>query len=95
MAAHGYPGNVRTGDAIHGIDQAQALVFHAGTRIGACGLETAGGRVLGVTASALNLAEAIRKTYDAVKQIHFDGMHYRTDIGTKGLKRYNGGSVGT
>lgn len=87
LAAHGYPGAVRTGDPIHGVDQADAVVFHAGTRIGPKGLETAGGRVLGVTASGPALAEAIEKTYQAVNQIHFDGMHYRRDIGRKGLKR--------
>jgi phosphoribosylamine--glycine ligase len=95
MAAHGYPGMVRTGDPIRGLDQAQAVVFHAGTRIGPQGLETAGGRVLGVTSSGVNLGEAIQATYAAVRQIHFDGMHYRTDIGSKGLKRYNGSGTGT
>ena len=87
LAAHAYPGAVRMGDPIHGIDQAAAVVFHAGTRIGPKGLETAGGRVLGVTASGPDLAGAIEKTYQAVSQIHFDGMHYRRDIGMKGLKR--------
>ncbi len=87
LAAHGYPGEVRTGDPIHGVDTAHAVVFHAGTRIGAKGLETAGGRVLGVTNSGPTPAEAIEKTYHAVKQIHFEGMHFRTDIGRKGLRR--------
>lgn len=87
LAAHGYPAAVRTGDPIHGIEKADAVVFHAGTRIGPKGLETAGGRVLGVTASGPTLADAIEKTYQAVSQIHFDGMHYRRDIGKKGLKR--------
>ena len=44
---------------------------------------TAGGRVLGVTATAPTLDEAIRKAYADVKKIHFDGAHYRTDIGVK------------
>lgn len=87
LAAHGYPGAVRTGDPIHGIDNADADVFHAGTRLGPHGLETAGGRVLGVTASGPTLNAAIDNTYEAVRQIQFDGMHYRTDIGKKGLKR--------
>jgi phosphoribosylamine--glycine ligase len=95
MAAEGYPAKVRTGDPIHGAERANAVVFHAGTRMGASGLETAGGRVLGVTASGPDLAEAIRRTYDAVRQIQFSGMHYRTDIGRKGLKRYNGSGAGT
>ena len=87
LAAHGYPGDVRTGDAIHGVDEADAVVFHAGTRVGAKGLETAGGRVLGVTASGPTLAKAIENTYHAVDQIHFDGMFFRRDIGRKGLNR--------
>ncbi|MEP6538155.1 MAG: phosphoribosylamine--glycine ligase [Bryobacteraceae bacterium] len=89
LAAHGYPGTVRTGDLILGIENADADVFHAGTRMGPNGLETSGGRVLGVTASAPSLRAAIAKTYDAVNRIHFDGMHYRRDIGKKGLTRYN------
>ena len=44
---------------------------------------TNGGRVLGVTATAATLDEAIRKAYTDVKKIHFDGAHYRTDIGVK------------
>jgi len=53
--------------------------------MGAAGLETAGGRVLGVTASGADLKTAIDRTYAAARQIHFEGMHYRRDIGAKGL----------
>lgn len=88
LAAAGYPGKVRTGDLIHGIEDADATVFQAGTKIGSGGLETAGGRVLAVTASGADLDSAIRQTYEAVRHIHFDGMHYRSDIGRKGLKRW-------
>lgn len=88
LAAAGYPGQVRTGDRIAGIEDCGAEVFHAGTRIGTSGLETAGGRVLGVTASGRDLAAAIANTYAAVEKIHFDGMHYRRDIGSKGLGRW-------
>jgi phosphoribosylamine---glycine ligase len=93
MAAAGYPGKVRTGDKITGIETvtdpaSRATVFHAGTRLGENGLETAGGRVLGVTASGLDLASAVRNTYAAVDKIHFDGMQYRRDIAKKGLKRW-------
>jgi phosphoribosylamine--glycine ligase len=92
MAAAGYPGTPQSGDVIQGISQAEAsgaVVFQAGTRKTEKGIETAGGRVLGVTASGKDLPDAIRNTYQAVHQIHFAGMHYRTDIGSKGLKRYN------
>jgi len=92
LAAHGYPGQVRTGDRITGIETVgeagNVQVFHAGTKLGPHGLETAGGRVLGVTASGPDLPTAIRNTYAAVAKIHFDGMHYRHDIAHKGLKRW-------
>ncbi len=92
LAASGYPAAPRKGDVISGIEEAEAsgaVVFHAGTKMGERGLEANGGRVLGVTASGPDLATAIARAYDGVKQIHFDGMQYRTDIGQKGLKRYN------
>jgi phosphoribosylamine--glycine ligase len=93
MAAAGYPAKPRTGDRIQGIEQAEAAgaaVFHAGTRACEGGVETSGGRVLGVTASGPDLAGAIARTYQAVSKIRFEGMHYRTDIGRKGLKRWAG-----
>jgi phosphoribosylamine--glycine ligase len=88
LAAAGYPGQVRTGDPIHGIEDCCAQVFHAGTKAGPRGLETAGGRVLGVTASGPDLASAVANTYGAISGIHFEGMHYRRDIAQKGLKRW-------
>ncbi len=91
LAAHGYPGTPRAGDAIHGIEEAEALgatVFQAGTRAREGRIETAGGRVLGVTASAGTLRNAIARSYQAVDRIRFDGMHCRRDIGRKGLKRW-------
>jgi len=90
LASGGYPDGYETGKLISGIDAAEAggaVVFHAGTRSGAAGLETSGGRVLGVTARGRDLKEAIRNTYVAAKHIHFDGMHYRNDIGRKGIAR--------
>jgi phosphoribosylamine--glycine ligase len=90
LAAHGYPGTVRTGDIISGIEEAEqngAVVFHAGTRRTERGLETAGGRVLGVTATGDGLRSAIDGAYSAAAKISFDGMHYRRDIGAKGLAR--------
>jgi phosphoribosylamine--glycine ligase len=92
MASGGYPGKFTTGLPISGIERAEAsgaTVFQAGTRLGSHGLETAGGRVLGVTAAGADLAEAIDSAYSAVGSIHFEHMHYRHDIGAKGLKRYN------
>ena len=98
VASGGYPGSYETGKVIRGIEAAEARgarVFHAGTREGAYGIETAGGRVLGVTASGDDLAGAIDRAYAAVREIHFEGMHYRSDIGRKGLERYNGKTAGT
>jgi len=81
---------VRTGDEIHGIETVEnAVVFQAGTKLLENGkLVTSGGRVLAVTASGPTLAQAIDNSYRAVAHIHFDGMHYRHDIGRKGLKRW-------
>lgn len=92
LASGGYPGAYETGIPIGGITAAEAAgatVFHAGTRRSDRGLETAGGRVLGVTATGNDLPAAIEAAYAGVRAIHFDGMHYRSDIGRKGLERYN------
>ena len=89
LAAAGYPGAVRTGDAITGLDQVhEATVFHAATKVNENVVVTSGGRVLGVTASGATLDLAMSNTYSEVRKIHFDGMHYRKDIGRKGLKRW-------
>lgn len=88
LAAAGYPSDPRTGDPITGIERCGGDVFQAGTRMGAGGLETAGGRVLGVTARGKNLSTAIDNVYAAVSRICFKGMHFRTDIGRKGLTRW-------
>ncbi|MBK9170394.1 MAG: phosphoribosylamine--glycine ligase [Bryobacterales bacterium] len=98
LASGGYPGDYATGVPIQGIEEAEATgatVFHAGTRQGGAGIETAGGRVLGVTASGPDLGAAIEHAYSAAGRIHFAGMHYRRDIGRKGLSRYNESTAGT
>jgi len=86
MASAGYPGDYSAGKTITGIDEAERLdgvvVFHAGTKFNAEGeIETAGGRVLGVTACATTLEEATARAYEAVSKIQFDGMQFRRDIG--------------
>jgi phosphoribosylamine--glycine ligase len=90
VASGGYPGRYATGLEITGIETAEALggvqVFHAGTARRDGRLVTAGGRVLGVTAVADDLAAAIGVAYEAVGRIHFDGMHYRTDIGRRAME---------
>jgi phosphoribosylamine--glycine ligase len=84
MASGGYPGAYSTGKQIHGLDSldSDVVVFHAGTRREEDGtLVTAGGRVLGVTATGATLSAARVKAYDNVARIQFEGAHYRRDIG--------------
>lgn len=84
MASGGYPAAYEKGKEITGLsDVSESTVFHAGTAQQDGKLVTAGGRVLGVTAMADTLDEAIAKAYRDVKKIHFDGAHFRTDIGVK------------
>ncbi len=87
LASGGYPGKYETGLPIAGIDQTEkidnVIVFHAGTKKTESGFVTAGGRVLNVTATGTTLDEALATAYEAVDFIHFEGMHYRTDIGRR------------
>ncbi|HEX3880865.1 MAG TPA: phosphoribosylamine--glycine ligase [Bryobacteraceae bacterium] len=91
LTSGGYPGSFEIRKPITGIQEAEATgatVFHAGTKLTAKGLETSGGRVLGVTSRGESLKDAIRNAYVAVKKINFEQMYYRTDIGRKGLSRH-------
>jgi phosphoribosylamine--glycine ligase len=84
MVSGGYPGSYQTGLPITGIEDVDpdVVVFHAGTRRDTEGrLATAGGRVLGVTATGDTLEDARRRAYANVERIHFEGAHYRRDIG--------------
>jgi phosphoribosylamine--glycine ligase len=81
LAAGGYPGEVRNGVPISGTDQVDALVFHSGTELRKGKLVASGGRVLNVVAHGANLESARSQAYAACRQIHFEGMQYRTDIG--------------
>ncbi len=89
LASGGYPGSYSKGKAIAGLAMAEedtrVAVFHAGTRQDNGAFYTDGGRVLGVTATDRDLASAMMAAYEAVNKIHFEGMHYRRDIGAKGL----------
>jgi phosphoribosylamine--glycine ligase len=90
LASGGYPGAYSKGKIITGIEMAEeerrVAVFHAGTKLEGDRFVTDGGRVLGVTAVDQDLASAMMQAYEAVNKIHFEGMHYRRDIGMKGLK---------
>lgn len=85
MASGGYPGSYPKGLEITGLDENGqvdgATVYHAGTKLENGKFYTSGGRVLGVTATGATLEEALQKAYAAVEKIHFDGAHYRRDIG--------------
>ncbi|MGB7925348.1 MAG: phosphoribosylamine--glycine ligase [Pyrinomonadaceae bacterium] len=86
LAARGYPARPEPGARIEGLERAvehgRAQIFHAGTSRSRTGdWLTAGGRVLGVTATAATLDRALLRCYDAVSEIHWDGMQYRHDIG--------------
>jgi phosphoribosylamine--glycine ligase len=97
LASGGYPGPYAKGLPIEGLDQVGYLsdvsIFHAGTKIAADGeIVTDGGRVLGVTALGADFAEARARAYAAVRNIHFEHMHYRTDIGNKNRAQAGTGS---
>jgi phosphoribosylamine--glycine ligase len=87
----GYPGAYKTGFPIKGLDAAARIpgvqVFHAGTTQVGGKIVTSGGRVLGVTASAPSLEEALERAYQAMGEIQFEGMFYRRDIGHRALKK--------
>jgi phosphoribosylamine--glycine ligase len=87
----GYPGTYKTGLPILGLGAAAqvpgAQVFHAGTMLVGGKLHTAGGRVLGVTAAGDTLNEALARAYQAMAEIHFEGMYYRRDIGHRALRK--------
>jgi phosphoribosylamine---glycine ligase len=91
VASGGYPGTYETGKKILGLQEAGLVegvkVFHAGTTKRDGGFYTTGGRVLGVTARGPELQTALRRAYEAVGKIGFEGMHYRKDIGARALNR--------
>jgi phosphoribosylamine--glycine ligase len=85
VASGGYPGKSEAGKRIDGLTATELVsgvkVFHAGTRRQGDSILTSGGRVLGVTVSDASLEAALAKAYEAAGKIHFEGMHYRRDIG--------------
>ncbi len=90
VASGGYPGSFMSGKQISGLERAAQLgnvkVFHAGTSKRDGVFYTSGGRVLGVTARAPRLDQAIDRAYEAVQLISFEDMYYRKDIGARALK---------
>ena len=100
LASGGYPVAYEKGKPITGLENGQlaqpmenVTVYHSGTAVKDGGLVTAGGRVLGVSATAEDLPAALKKAYKACESIHFEGMHKRTDIGARALKALEASNV--
>jgi phosphoribosylamine--glycine ligase len=91
LASGGYPGPYRKGLPISGLEQAAELedvtLFHAGTLRTAQGYVTSGGRVLVVAGRGANLPRALERAYAGARLIQFEGCHYRSDIGARGVAR--------
>jgi phosphoribosylamine--glycine ligase len=97
LASGGYPGKYEKGKEIKGLEEVNqmenVIAYHAGTKYlasrqtGNSGFFTNGGRVLGITSLADDIPGAIKRAYEAVDKIDFEGMHYRKDIGARALKR--------
>jgi phosphoribosylamine--glycine ligase len=85
LTSGGYPGKFESGKKIEGLTSLDRItgvkVLHAGTKLIGDTVVTNGGRVLGVTAVGETLEAALASAYDAAAKIHFEGMHYRKDIG--------------
>jgi phosphoribosylamine--glycine ligase len=90
-SSSGYPGSYATGFPISGLGAASEVpgvqIFHSGSAQVGNQLLTAGGRVLGVTAAAPSLEETLARAYEAMAEIHFEGIYYRHDIGHRSLTR--------
>ena len=94
LSSKGYPGTYEKGKVIKGLDEFKGkrntVIFHAGTRLKKGRTVTSGGRVLGVTALGKDIQTAKKNAYKAVEKVHFDGMHYRTDIADKAINNNKG-----
>ena len=90
LASNGYPGTFERGKEISGVSDASrlddVLVFHAGTMAPDRRLLTDGGRVMTVVGRGADFRSAIDRAYAAARLIHFDGMHFRRDIGRRALR---------
>jgi phosphoribosylamine--glycine ligase len=89
-SSKGYPGSYPTGLPVRGLEDADAIkdvkVFHSGTAKKGTDIVTDGGRVLAVTALGNTIADAQKRAYEAMGKIHFEGMHFRKDIGWRAMK---------
>uniref|UniRef100_A0A7C6AF92 Phosphoribosylamine--glycine ligase n=1 Tax=candidate division WOR-3 bacterium TaxID=2052148 RepID=A0A7C6AF92_UNCW3 len=89
IVSAGYPFDYKIGEEIQFKESFESgtILFHAGTKIEEGKLVTAGGRVLNLVCTADNLRVAKQKAYEEIKKIHFNGMFYRKDIGSSGMKK--------
>lgn len=82
LVSGGYPGDYRKGNTIQGLEKiSESIPFHAGTIHQNGKTVTNGGRVIAVTSYGKNIPEALEKSYNSIKNISFEGMYYRKDIG--------------
>ena len=82
LVSGGYPGSYEKGKKISGFDKVdESLVFHAGTSLSGNEAVTSGGRVIAVSSWGNTMPEALAKSYRNAEKIHFEGKHYRKDIG--------------
>ncbi len=93
ISSKGYPGTYEKGKEIIGLDELKGkrgtMIFHSGTSLNKGKIVTSGGRVLGVTSLGKDIQTARQNAYKAIEKIHFEGMHFRTDIADKAIKRSN------
>ena len=89
LVSGGYPGEYETGKVIHGLENAQATVFHAGTLKRSDHVLTHGGRVLSISGKGRSLSEARDHAYKTAAQINWEGLYFRRDIG-QDLLNYKG-----
>jgi len=89
LAAGGYPDSYNSGDVIDSLPEntEDMHIFHAGTAKQGNKQVTSGGRVLCVTALGVSVTDAQHRAYEAVKQVHWDNVYYRTDIGHRAISR--------
>ena len=93
ISSRGYPGNYQKGAVVTGLEKIKSMkdtfVFHDSTLLNNTDIVTSGGRIISVTAVGTDIKDAKTKAYTAVEKIHFDGLHYRRDIGDKTKTSYS------
>ena len=82
VVSGGYPNSYEKGKQIYGLNTiVDSLCFHAGTKSDGPSSVTSGGRVIAITSCCKNIEFAIKKSYETIEKVSFEGMNYRKDIG--------------